>query len=44
MQLEFWFEFASTDSYLAASRVEAEIFWGNDRLGEAIGWCAVHGG
>ncbi len=24
--------------------VGGEIFWGNDRLGEAIGWSAVHGG
>lgn len=49
--VEFWFEFASTYSHVAAQRIEAlargifgaptfligsELYWGNDRLEDAL--------
>lgn len=44
--MKFWFEFGSTYSYPAARGifgapsffVDGELFWGNDRLDEALAW------
>lgn len=32
---DFWFDFSSPFAYLASTRVEAALYWGNDRLGLA---------
>jgi 2-hydroxychromene-2-carboxylate isomerase len=56
--VEFWFEFASRYSHVAAQRIEAaaraagvplvwrpfligsELYWGNERLEDALAYCA----
>lgn len=45
-QLDFFFSIASTYTYLAVNRAEeptfacgTELFWGDDRIEDAVEWC-----